>query len=220
MHNFFRRPSGLLIAGAITTTAVVVVMNDKYKNKVEKSLLSYYRIGNLLSTVTVMSVDYGLSMYYLNKLKTNDNNSNNSLYKIYEDYENKLKQLQTNQELYTINQINSKTQKDIIYFQNLIIKTRYEMDYILNEMAKLSEKNNKYSVLHTRNAIRMRNMCLSNGGVYIKLGQHISMLDHIIPPEYQLVLSSLLNNTTRSSYESIRKVFFIAVIFALMISLS
>jgi predicted unusual protein kinase regulating ubiquinone biosynthesis (AarF/ABC1/UbiB family) len=35
-----------------------------------------------------------------------------------------------------------------------------------------------------RSAIRLRDMCAQNLGVYIKLGQHIAMLDHVFPEEY------------------------------------
>ena len=47
---------------------------------------------------------------------------------------------------------------------------------------------------------------MSNKGLYIKLGQHISMMDHVIPLEYQEELSKLLSNNPVSSIESVRKI--------------
>jgi aarF domain-containing kinase len=61
-------------------------------------------------------------------------------------------------------------------------------------------------VLHERNAIRLRDMCSQNKGIYIKLGQHLAMLDYMFPSEYQEILSSLLANTPTSSIESVRRV--------------
>ena len=60
-------------------------------------------------------------------------------------------------------------------------------------------------VVHNRCAIRLRDMCAQNLGVYIKLGQHIAMLDHLFPEEYHHHLSSLLSKTPQSSYEAVRR---------------
>lgn len=62
------------------------------------------------------------------------------------------------------------------------------------------------SMLHRRNAERLRDMCARNGGLYIKLGQHIAMLDNLVPYEYQDVLSSLLSTTPQSSFEAVKRV--------------
>ena len=198
MFKLLRKPKNMIaVAGALGVTAFVI--ND---TQFKKRVTSSYRICNLLSTVALMSTDYAISMYLFR-----ERNRNNSKQISYEIYEDELKRLQTLQEVYTINQIKAQDIEDSgVHWQNLIIKTRFEMDKIVYEMAQLSEENTNYTELHNRNAIRLRDMCLSNGGIYIKLGQHISMLDHIIPIEYQLILSSLLNKTTRSSYDSVKKV--------------
>jgi len=62
------------------------------------------------------------------------------------------------------------------------------------------------SMLHKRNAERLRDMCARNGGLYIKLGQHIAMLDNLVPLEYQEVLSSLLSSTPQSSFDAVKRV--------------
>ncbi|KAK9846458.1 hypothetical protein WJX81_004311 [Elliptochloris bilobata] len=37
---------------------------------------------------------------------------------------------------------------------------------------------------HARGAERLQRLCFANGGVYVKLGQHIAQLDHLMPKEY------------------------------------
>lgn len=37
---------------------------------------------------------------------------------------------------------------------------------------------------HRRGAARLRDLCHANGGIYIKLGQHLATLDHLLPEEY------------------------------------
>ncbi|GAB0490171.1 hypothetical protein MMPV_001403 [Pyropia vietnamensis] len=49
------------------------------------------------------------------------------------------------------------------------------------------------SVVHTRNAGRMRRLCEANGGLYIKLGQHAAQLHFLVPPEYCEGLTPLLS---------------------------
>lgn len=49
------------------------------------------------------------------------------------------------------------------------------------------------SDLHRRSAERMRDLCSANGGVYVKLGQHLSQLDFVLPPEFIDVLRCMLD---------------------------
>lgn len=44
---------------------------------------------------------------------------------------------------------------------------------------------------HRRSAERLLAMCRANGGVYIKLGQHVSALTYLVPKQYCEVLSQL-----------------------------
>jgi predicted unusual protein kinase regulating ubiquinone biosynthesis (AarF/ABC1/UbiB family) len=62
------------------------------------------------------------------------------------------------------------------------------------------------SHLHRRSAERILRLCRENGGVYIKVGQHLANLDYLIPQEYIDVLSSLFNDAPRSKYEDVCKV--------------
>ncbi|CAI5504134.1 unnamed protein product [Closterium sp. Naga37s-1] len=50
-------------------------------------------------------------------------------------------------------------------------------------------------------------MCFKNGGIYIKLGQHIAQLDYIVPEEYVIVMKeSMLNTCPVTPYEDVRLV--------------
>ena len=57
-----------------------------------------------------------------------------------------------------------------------------------------------------RNAARLLHLCEDNGGVYIKLGQHLSQLDYMLPTEYITTLQKLLDNTPVTEESVVRKV--------------
>jgi Skp family chaperone for outer membrane proteins len=105
-------------------------------------------------------------------------------------------------------------QRMIQLYQQQIQENRQEMEKLSKELEFIYKGNQKedgyeqfYSQLHRRNAKRLRDMCAANGGVYIKIGQHIAMLDHVVPPEYHEYLCTLLANTPTSSIESVRRIF-------------
>jgi len=57
--------------------------------------------------------------------------------------------------------------------------------------------------VHQRNANRLLQLCRTNGGVYIKVGQHLANLDLLLPDEYLKSLSSLFDDAPVSSYENV-----------------
>ncbi|EFJ11901.1 hypothetical protein SELMODRAFT_125297 [Selaginella moellendorffii] len=62
--------------------------------------------------------------------------------------------------------------------------------------------------VHLRCANRLQALCFKNGGIYIKLGQHLGQLEYLIPPEYVKVMQdSLLDKCPVSSYERVCDVF-------------
>ncbi|KAL5076736.1 hypothetical protein RYX36_015720 [Vicia faba] len=62
--------------------------------------------------------------------------------------------------------------------------------------------------VHLRSAEKLRDLCFKNGGIYIKLGQHIGQLEYLVPKEYvQTMRESMLNRCPVSSYEQICNVF-------------
>ena len=57
--------------------------------------------------------------------------------------------------------------------------------------------------LHQRGAERILKIAERNGGVYIKLGQHVSSLVYLVPDEYVTTLSTLQDKCPQSSLTSI-----------------
>ena len=70
----------------------------------------------------------------------------------------------------------------------------------------LKEDLSAKSRLNRKSAERLLNLCRENGGVYIKVGQHLANLDYIIPREYIEVLSSLFNDAPQSNIDDVRRV--------------
>jgi hypothetical protein len=68
--------------------------------------------------------------------------------------------------------------------------------------ANTNDKNNPANV-HQRNANRLLQLCRTNGGVYVKVGQHLANLDLLLPDEYLKSLSSLFDNAPISSYRNV-----------------
>nr|KAJ0191529.1 hypothetical protein LSAT_V11C800394420 [Lactuca sativa] len=61
--------------------------------------------------------------------------------------------------------------------------------------------------LHTRNARRLEDLCFKNGGIYIKLGQHVGQLDFLVPLEYSKTMrESMLNKCPTSTYDQVCRV--------------
>lgn len=61
--------------------------------------------------------------------------------------------------------------------------------------------------VHIRGARKLQELCFRNGGVYIKLGQHISQLEYLVPEEYvHIMRESMLNKCPVSTYDQVRKV--------------
>ncbi|KAH0454578.1 hypothetical protein IEQ34_016502 [Dendrobium chrysotoxum] len=61
--------------------------------------------------------------------------------------------------------------------------------------------------VHNRCALRLQELCFRNGGIYIKLGQHIGQLEYVVPQEYvHIMRTSMLKRCPFSSYDQVRKV--------------
>ncbi|WAR18693.1 ADCK1-like protein [Mya arenaria] len=69
------------------------------------------------------------------------------------------------------------------------------------------EYQNTKSEVHTRSAVRLRNMCCANGGAFIKVGQHLATLDYLLPEEYTQTLQVLHSDAPQSPIEDLLRVF-------------
>ena len=62
------------------------------------------------------------------------------------------------------------------------------------------------SECHERGAQRLLGLCFANGGIYIKLGQHLGMLDHLLPLEYvETMRNNLLDRCPVSSLKEVHR---------------
>jgi len=68
------------------------------------------------------------------------------------------------------------------------------LDYRIS-LRGLTEKDAAYEEetkkVHKRSAERLRDGCLLNGGIYVKLGQGLAAMNHILPEEYVTIMSYL-----------------------------
>ena len=64
---------------------------------------------------------------------------------------------------------------------------KISLDYLWT-LHGLDETSNEYSdvvkQIHTRSAISLAEGCMENGGLYVKLGQGLVAMNHILPKEY------------------------------------
>ncbi|KAF9900544.1 hypothetical protein EC991_007196 [Linnemannia zychae] len=70
-----------------------------------------------------------------------------------------------------------------------------------------AERARRMSALHTRSANRLREMLSKNGGIYIKLGQHLASLKYLLPDEWTTAMEPLQDRCTPSTIESIQALF-------------
>jgi aarF domain-containing kinase len=59
---------------------------------------------------------------------------------------------------------------------------------------------------HTRAAKRLHRLCAVNRGVYIKLGQHVAMLEYMVPAEYSRAMEPLCHTAPTSHLDDVRVV--------------
>lgn len=77
-------------------------------------------------------------------------------------------------------------------------------------MYRMSEESEGYkehcSAVHTKTAQTLCDLCRANGGIFIKIGQHIGALDLLLPKEYVHVFKTLHSEAPSSSLESVHTV--------------
>lgn len=62
------------------------------------------------------------------------------------------------------------------------------------------------SAVHLRSAERLLRLCCVNGGVFIKVGQHVAALDYLVPDEYVTTLRVLHSEGPASPLSSVLQV--------------
>ncbi|KAJ1962174.1 hypothetical protein GGI12_002808 [Dipsacomyces acuminosporus] len=62
------------------------------------------------------------------------------------------------------------------------------------------------SQVHLRSAEKVKQALMKNGGVYIKLGQHISAMQYVLPTEWCATMQALQDQNTASSIEDVNRI--------------
>ncbi|KAG0248409.1 hypothetical protein BG011_000105 [Mortierella polycephala] len=89
---------------------------------------------------------------------------------------------------------------------------KYSLDFANRDLKEGDPEDEKErllrkSALHTRSAERIREMLRINGGIYIKLGQHLASLKYLLPDEWTTAMEPLQDRCSPSSFESIQTMF-------------
>ncbi|KAJ8906329.1 hypothetical protein NDN08_002822 [Rhodosorus marinus] len=90
--------------------------------------------------------------------------------------------------------------------RSVAVASQVAADYKLNRYRD-GDPDVLRNLAHERGARRLLELCEKNGGLYIKFGQHLAQLDHVIPAQYCRTLSSLLAACRPRSISQIREVF-------------
>jgi predicted unusual protein kinase regulating ubiquinone biosynthesis (AarF/ABC1/UbiB family) len=206
-----RKGTLLLAASSGAGYVSYLLADEKTQRKCKGTAESIFRVANLVRTVALISTDY----YYHFNIKRESTSRDNLSKARQELFELQNKQAKLNMERLKL----LREQKDKQILMNpaekysTILQTIQQNEMDLDEKANeitilLQTVQTQYSEIHRRNAIRLRDMCAMNRGVYIKLGQHIAMLDYILPHEYQEILQTLLANNPITSYTAIQRIFY------------
>eukprot|EP00743_Colponemidia_sp_Colp-15_P009676 GILK01010587.1.p1 GENE.GILK01010587.1~~GILK01010587.1.p1 ORF type:complete len:564 (-),score=54.98 GILK01010587.1:45-1736(-) len=60
--------------------------------------------------------------------------------------------------------------------------------------------------VHLRGAHRLLHACTSNGGMYVKIGQVLAQMEHLLPSEYVQTMKSMFQSCPHTSYDDVLEV--------------
>mmetsp|Transcript_33405 Transcript_33405/g.79191 ORF Transcript_33405/g.79191 Transcript_33405/m.79191 type:complete len:530 (-) Transcript_33405:81-1670(-) len=91
-------------------------------------------------------------------------------------------------------------------FRDVFTASAIVYDYKFNVPSRVAEDyGDKLKACHQRGADRLLKLCFQNGGIYVKLGQHVGQLDHLLPEEYVVTMRKhLLDKCPVSPWEEVR----------------
>jgi len=96
------------------------------------------------------------------------------------------------------------------FFRSLVVGSAISFDYWWT-LFNVDEDSENYETIlkqiHQRSADRLVDGCLSNGGIYIKLGQGLVSLNHILPKEYTETLKVLQDRCLNRTSDEIEQIF-------------
>ena len=155
------------------------------------------RICNLCVTVAFICVDYGIFVY-----------SRRSTDSELEEMRKELRRAQMEHESYLAEASKAVTPDRVVEAKRKSSEARDKVEFTAISIEHLLEQTHRRNIasIHERSARRLRDLCIVNKGVYVKLGQHLAQLDYLLPKEYISELRCLLASTPPSSIESVRRV--------------
>ncbi len=205
-----------------------VMQNEKDKRETKRLIHSVFRIMNLVKTAALMATDYGINLWLYKAYYADRHKDHAEIDRMYAH----LRKLQADQETVNLKIIDIKHQliglkkktispSEVADLERLSSMYKNQLAEIMADLKRVSKdiaavngdgpvqhhRAQYLHPIHIRNAQRLRDMCAENGGLYIKLGQHLAMLDHVMPMEYPGILTTLLANTPTSSIDSVNRVF-------------
>ncbi|XP_035784722.1 uncharacterized aarF domain-containing protein kinase 5-like [Anopheles albimanus] len=96
------------------------------------------------------------------------------------------------------------------FLRSFLIGISISVDYAWN-LRNLQEGDGQYEAIlpeiHLRSAKKLLEGCLANGGLYIKIGQGVAAVNHIIPKEYVDTLRQLEDQCLTRGPDEVRKIF-------------
>ena len=67
------------------------------------------------------------------------------------------------------------------------------------------ERRERLSVAHTRNAERLKRLFHTNRGIYLKIGQHLGLMDYLLPPEIVSAMRGCFDDAPVSPWSAVQK---------------
>ena len=165
------------------------------------------RASRLVSTFVLMVADYKLANSPFISSKTDGDELEER--KHWEEEATKRREaLEDAQKFY------SRASHHHLDYAGRIAAKKKEKEAMMEAAESLAEAEDKLAMIggsqksdiHTSAATRLLDLCKKNGGVYIKIGQHLANLDYVLPAEYISVLSSLFDDTPKTSSEDVAAV--------------
>ncbi|XP_049819455.1 uncharacterized aarF domain-containing protein kinase 5 isoform X2 [Aethina tumida] len=109
-----------------------------------------------------------------------------------------------------LNASNFTVDSAIRFMRSIKIGFSVSLDYYFSELG-LTENTPNYNIMmsriHQRAANKILEGCLLNGGSYIKLGQGLCSMSHILPPEYVNTLKSLQDKCLMRKENELNQIF-------------
>lgn len=142
----------------------------------------------------------------------------NEQFSKYRSYRNKYTySLLVGSSLFLIYNLNDYLMKDVYIFKGIfrffrVIKTgilissdywSLENSFFGSKILSDDELDKEYKRCHRMSAERILNLALNNKGLFIKLGQNIASLNHVLPSEYIETLMPLFDKTLNQSYDKV-----------------